>query len=79
MHPREGLTNINLPEATVKSRMVKAAQRVVVIAGGSKLGKISMARFADLADVDLLVTGASAPPELVAQFNDLGVSTIVAE
>ena len=79
MHPQEGLTNINLPEATAKSRMVKAAQRVVVIAGGSKLGKISMARFADLDDVDLLITGVSAPPELVARFNDLGVATIVAE
>jgi len=79
MHPQEGLTNINLPEATIKSRMVKAAQRVVVIAGGSKLGRISMARFADLDEVDLLVTGSSAPPELVAQFSDLGVATIVAE
>jgi DeoR family transcriptional regulator of aga operon len=79
MHPQEGLTNINLPEATLKARMVKAAQRVVVIAGGSKLGKISMARFADLDDVDLLVTGVSAPPAIVAQFNDLGVATIVAK
>jgi DeoR family transcriptional regulator of aga operon len=78
MHPQEGLSNINLPEAAVKSRMVRAAQRVIVIAGGPKLGKISMARFADIDDVDLLVTGASAPPELLAQFGDLGVSTIVA-
>ncbi len=78
IHPQEGLTNINLPEATIKSRMVKAAQRVVVIAGGAKLGKISMARFADIDDVDLLVTGASAPPELLTQFGDLGVSTTVA-
>jgi hypothetical protein len=37
-----------------------------------------MARFADIDDVDLLVTGASAPPELLTQFGDLGVSTIVA-
>jgi DeoR family transcriptional regulator of aga operon len=73
------VTNVNLPEAAMKTRMVKAAQRVVVIAGGSKLGKISMARFADVSDIDLLITGGSAPPELLAQLNDLGVATMVAE
>lgn len=79
VHPEEGITNINLPEAAVKSRMVKAAQRVVVVADGSKLGKISVARFADLSDVDVLVTGQSAPPELVSQIGDLGIATTVTE
>ena len=79
IHPEEGLTNINLPEAAVKGRMVKAARRVVVVAGGAKLGKISMARFADIDDVDVLVTGQTAPTKLVAQFADLGVQTIVTE
>lgn len=79
LHPTEGVTNINLPEAAMKTRMVKAAQRIVVIAGGPKLGKISMARFADVSDIDLLITGASAPPELLNQLNDLGVATMVAE
>ena len=79
LHPKEGVTNINLPEAAMKTRMVKAAQRIVVIAGGSKLGKISMARFADVDDIDLLITGASAPPELLTQLNELGVATMVAE
>lgn len=79
LHPHEGLTNINLPEAAMKTRMVKAAQRVVVIAGGSKLGKISLGRFADINDIDLLITGASAPPQLLAQLTDLGIATVVAE
>lgn len=79
LHPGEGATNINLPEAAMKTRMVKTAQRVVIIAGGSKLGKISMARFADVGDIDLLITGASAPTQLLNQLNDLGVATMVAE
>jgi DeoR family transcriptional regulator of aga operon len=79
IHRDEGVTNVNLPEAAVKRRMVTAAQRVVVVAGGSKLGKISVTRFARISDVDALVTGSSAPPELVSEFRDLGINTTVAE
>jgi DeoR family transcriptional regulator of aga operon len=78
IHPEEGVTNINLPEAAVKGRMVKAAQRVVVVAGGPKLGRISMARFAEIDEVDVLITGQSAPAKLVAQFTEIGLQTIVA-
>ncbi|MBK5266072.1 MAG: DeoR/GlpR transcriptional regulator, partial [Acidimicrobiia bacterium] len=78
IHPEEGVTNINLPEAAVKGRMVKAAQRVVVVAGGPKLGRISMARFAEIDEVDVLITGQSAPANLVAQFTEIGLQTIVA-
>jgi DeoR family transcriptional regulator of aga operon len=77
VHPDEGITNINLPEAAVKTLMIKAAHRVVVVAEGPKLGRISVARFADLADVDLLVTGPSAPPELLTQIRERGVDTKV--
>ncbi len=79
IHPEEGVTNINLPEAAVKGRMVKAARRVVVVAGGAKLGKISMARFAEIDDVDVLITGQTAPAKLVTQFTELGLQTIVTE
>ncbi len=79
VHPEEGITNINLPEAAVKRQMIKAAHRVVVVAEGSKLGKISVTQVAALADIDDLITGSSAPPELVAQIGDLGVATTVAE
>lgn len=79
VHPEEGVTNINLPEAAVKRQMVEAAHRVIVVAEGSKLGKISVAHVAALRDIDGLITGSSAPPELVAQIGDLGVTTTVAE
>ncbi len=73
VHPDEGVTNINLPEAGMKTRMVEAAQRVVVVAEGAKLGRISVTRIAHLADIDLLITGSGAPPELVAQIADADV------
>ena len=59
--PEHGVTNINLPEAEVKQRMIAAAARAVVVADGSKLGQAHLGRIARLADVQTLVTGPSAP------------------
>jgi DeoR family transcriptional regulator of aga operon len=78
IHPEEGVTNVNLPEAAVKRRMVEAAQRCVVAAEGSKIGNISVIKIADLDSVDLIVTGASAPSEAKAELAKTGVHIEVA-
>ena len=74
-----GITNVNLPEAEMKRKMVAAAQRTVVVADGSKLGNISVAKIADLSDIDQLITGPSAPPEVVAELASRGVAVEIAE
>lgn len=79
VHPDAGITNVNLPEAEMKRRMVAAAQRTVVVADGSKLGNISVAKIADLSDIDQLITGPSAPPEVVGELESRGVAVEIAE
>jgi DeoR family transcriptional regulator of aga operon len=79
VHPESGITNVNLPEASMKRKMIAAAQRTVVVADGSKLGNISVAKVADLADIDQLITGPSAPPEVVEELASRGVAVEVAE
>ena len=78
IHPEEGVTNVNLPEAAVKRRMVEATQRCVVVAEGSKLGNISVVKIADLDSVDLIVTGSSAPSEATAELAKTGAHIEVA-
>ena len=78
VHPKEGVTNVNLPEAAVKRRMVEAAQRCVVVADGSKIGNISVVKIADLDSVDLVVTGASAPVEALGELRRRGTAVEVA-
>jgi DeoR family transcriptional regulator of aga operon len=78
IHPDMGVTNVNLPEAAVKRRMVQAAQRCVVVADGSKVGNISVVRIADLDSVDLVVTGASAPLEALGELRRRGTAIEVA-
>ncbi len=68
--PVGGVTNVNLPEAEVKKRMLKAAQRVVVLADGSKIGRTELAHLCPIERVDLLITGESADAEVVEQLRN---------
>ncbi|KUF19623.1 DeoR/GlpR family DNA-binding transcription regulator [Streptomyces silvensis] len=51
-----GLSTPDLAEAAVKRAAVAAARRVVLLADSAKHGQEHFARFADLTDVDLLIT-----------------------
>ena len=79
VHTEAGVTNVNLPEAAMKRRMIASGQRTVIVADGSKLGNISVAKVADLADIDLLVTGVSAPAEMIDSLTMQGVPIEIAE
>ncbi|GAB3354028.1 DeoR/GlpR family DNA-binding transcription regulator [Modestobacter lapidis] len=65
-------------EAAVKRAMVRAGQRVVVLADSSKLGREHLVRFAALGDVDVLVTDADAGPDVLADLEEQGVEVVVA-
>ena len=77
--PEHGVTNINLPDAEVKQRMIAAARRAVVVADGSKLGQAHLGRIARLADVSTLLTGRSAPAHEVQRLRRAGLDVVQAE
>jgi len=74
---RGGVTNSNVAEAEIKRAMVSASRRSVVVADGTKLGEIEVARVCDLGDVDLLVTDAGADPDVVANLRNAGLAVDV--
>lgn len=78
VHPEAGITNVNLPEAAVKRRMLGAAQRRIVVADGSKVGRRALAHLCDVEDVDLLVTDASADPLMLTALSERGLKLRVA-
>jgi DeoR family transcriptional regulator, aga operon transcriptional repressor len=73
-----GVTNLNLPEAEVKKRMIAAAGRRVVLADGSKLGTVALARLCPLEAVDLVITGRSADPAAVDALRERGCDVRIA-
>jgi DeoR family transcriptional regulator of aga operon len=75
---RGGVTNINLPEAEIKRAMLLAARRPIVVADGSKLGEVEVAKVCDLGEVSMVVTDTSADPTVVAELRGAGCDVQVA-
>lgn len=76
--PGSGVTNVNLPEAEIKRRMLRAAHRRVVVADGSKVGGVKLAHLCDIDEIDLLITDSSADPALVKALREKDLEVLLA-
>jgi DeoR family fructose operon transcriptional repressor len=76
--PTHGFTTPDDAEASVKRAMVRAGQRVVVLADSSKLDREHLVRFAAPEDVDVLVTDSEADPGVVAELEKAGIDVVLA-
>jgi DeoR family fructose operon transcriptional repressor len=76
--PRHGFSTPDEGEAATKRAMARAAQRVVVLADSSKLGREHLVRFAAVEDVDVLVTDDEADPGIVAELEQREIEVVVA-
>jgi DeoR family transcriptional regulator, aga operon transcriptional repressor len=76
--PGVGVTDVDLGETQIRARMLEAAERRVVLATGAAVGAVQMAQLCALDDVDVLVTGSSADPDVLQGLRDSGVEVIVA-
>ncbi|KZX21150.1 DeoR/GlpR family DNA-binding transcription regulator [Rathayibacter tanaceti] len=74
VHSEAGVTNVNLPEAALKRRMLHAAARRIVVADSSKLGVVDLGRVAAAEEFDRLLTGAAAADEIVAGLEEAGLA-----
>lgn len=70
---RGGATTHNETEARTNHAMVAHAERVVVVADGSKVGRVTLAKMADLEEIDVLVTDSSADPDALHAIAEAGV------
>lgn len=71
-----GLTTPDLAEAAVKEAMVAAANRVVLLADHTKAGGDHFSRFADLDDVDVLVTDTGLDADTAAELAAAGLEVV---
>ena len=73
-----GLSTPDEAEAAAKSAMVRAARRVVVLADSTKLDAESLVRFANLDEVDTLITDAAPSDELADALAEADVQVVLA-
>jgi DeoR family transcriptional regulator of aga operon len=73
-----GLTTHDETEARTNRAMISRAQRVIVVADGTKVGRVMLARMADLESVQELITDASADAAALAALRAAGVIVTLA-
>lgn len=74
VHAQHGVTNVNLPEAEIKTRVLGRAQRGVILADGSKIGATEVAVIAGVGAFDTLVTAGDAPADALADLRSTGLT-----
>jgi|SRR5579875_206778 len=70
---RAGFTTHQDVEAHSNRAMIKRSARVVVVADSSKIGRVAFAQICEVAEVDELVTDASAHPEHLCELEAAGL------
>jgi DeoR family fructose operon transcriptional repressor len=73
---RHGLSTPDPEEAATKRAIVEAAERVVVVSDSTKVGQERTVRFADLEDLDVLVTDTAIEAADVKAFEAAGLDVV---
>ena len=71
---RLGLSTFNEEEAQKNAAMIRASDRVVVLADSSKFGTPSLHRICDIRKIHMIITDSDVDSALVEQIEELGVA-----
>lgn len=75
---REGVTDASDVEADLKRHMLRAARRTILLADGSKLGRVGFCSICAVTELHAVVTDRSAPAPVLAELQALGVQVRLA-
>jgi len=73
-----GITTSNALEAQLNKAMIKASEKVIVLADSSKIGKRSFGKIADIQEIDVLITDAGIKKKDQKVLESLGVEIVIA-
>ena len=73
-----GLTTHDEVEAHTNAALLDRSKRVVVVADGSKVGRVRLARIAPISAIDELITDAGADSDVLRELEAVGVEVTVA-
>lgn len=77
IHPQHGLMHPEAVLVPTKQKMIKAAQDVIVVADGSKVGKLSLHTVAPNHQIHTLITGKDAPEHDIKLLRESGVEVLL--
>ena len=74
-----GFTTTDMREAELNQQMIRAAQKVIVLADSSKFGKRGFAKIGNIEDIDVIITDAGVSQNVIKLINDYGITLIIAQ
>jgi DeoR/GlpR family transcriptional regulator of sugar metabolism len=74
-----GITIAHEEDGVVKRKMIRQAKQVILLADHTKLGNTDFFRFADLKDIDLLITDKTPPKAFMELLRKSNVELLTAE
>jgi DeoR family fructose operon transcriptional repressor len=72
----KGLTTPDVAEAAAKRAMIRSGRRVILLADHTKLGQEHFARFAELGEVDALITDDGVEARVARELEKAGVEVV---
>jgi DeoR family transcriptional regulator, aga operon transcriptional repressor len=73
----EGLTDVSVGEADVKRPLIAMCRQVVAVLDSIKWGRAGVASFAELKQINCVITDVNAPKDLVEQVRALGIQVVL--
>jgi DeoR/GlpR family transcriptional regulator of sugar metabolism len=72
----QGLTEFNIYEAELKKLLISRAQRVIAMLDFSKLEVNSISSFADLNQIDTIITDGNSQEEVLQKYREHGINVM---
>lgn len=73
---QQGLTTSNNTDAFIKKKMINCADTVICLADHSKFGKAALVSFAELSDIDIIITDRPVDSSYEKVFSEMNVSLV---
>lgn len=71
--PDYGITTTNALEASLNQSMMKAAQKIILLADGTKFGRRGFGKICPTEQVDMIITDKKAPAHVVTKLREKGI------
>jgi len=75
----KGAATPNINQADTKKSMISIAHKVIILCDSSKIGKSSFVQFADIQDIDIIVTDKNISEEAKQDLESKQVNVIIAD
>lgn len=74
-----GVTDFHIGEAQLHRQMIENARQAIVLTDSSKLGVRAMNNICELSQIDIVITDANAPKQILKTLEQAGVRVIIAK